>query len=254
MSCLAGIGGRVKSHLFKAEKAERILVVDGCPLSCAANTLQHAGIEKFEHLELHKIGILKGSCPISDEYIAAGVEAAKRIILSDQNADEQLRRAAVGQVNFWIGRSADNIQVTVKDGVVTLRGFVPAYAEKMECLETVQRIGGAKGVVDEVVVKVPETRRRTDAEIAAAAANAIRWTTTVPSDSINISARAGKLILEGMVENGWQRSAVECAVRHVPGITELANSISTKPQAMQSDFKTIQSSFERHALLDVYKT
>lgn len=31
MSCLAGIGGRVKSLVLKAENAERILVVDGCP-------------------------------------------------------------------------------------------------------------------------------------------------------------------------------------------------------------------------------
>jgi len=39
MSCLAGIGGRVKSLLLKAENAERILMVDGCPLNCAAHTL-----------------------------------------------------------------------------------------------------------------------------------------------------------------------------------------------------------------------
>lgn len=33
MSCLAGIGGRVKSLMSKAQSAERILVIDGCPLS-----------------------------------------------------------------------------------------------------------------------------------------------------------------------------------------------------------------------------
>jgi len=61
MSCLAGIGGRVKSLVMKAENAERILVVDGCPLNCAAHTLKLAGFTKFDHLELHKIGIRKGS-------------------------------------------------------------------------------------------------------------------------------------------------------------------------------------------------
>lgn len=80
MSCLAGIGGRVKNHMLKAEKAEDILVVDGCPLNCAAMTLKHAGFEKFEHLELHKMGIRKGSCTVMEEYIAAGVEAAKKVI------------------------------------------------------------------------------------------------------------------------------------------------------------------------------
>jgi uncharacterized metal-binding protein len=80
MSCLAGVGGRVKSLVLKAEKAERILVVDGCPLNCAAHTLQLAGFQKFEHLELHKIGIRKGSCPVSDERVEAGVVAAKEIL------------------------------------------------------------------------------------------------------------------------------------------------------------------------------
>lgn len=80
MSCLAGIGGRVKSLVTTAENAGRILVVDGCPLNCAAHTLKRAGFEKFEHLELHKIGIRKGSCPVTDDKIAAGVEAAKKIL------------------------------------------------------------------------------------------------------------------------------------------------------------------------------
>jgi uncharacterized metal-binding protein len=84
MSCLAGIGGRVKSLLSKAENAERILVVDGCPLNCAAHTLTLAGFHKFDHLELHKLGLRKGSCPVTDERIAAGVDAARKIIPQSQ--------------------------------------------------------------------------------------------------------------------------------------------------------------------------
>jgi uncharacterized metal-binding protein len=80
MSCLAGIGGRVKSLVLKAANAERILVVDGCPLNCAAHTLKLAGFQKFDHLELHKIGIRKGSCPVTEETISAGLAAAKKIL------------------------------------------------------------------------------------------------------------------------------------------------------------------------------
>ena len=80
MSCLAGIGGRVRSLVAKAENAEHILVVDGCPLNCAAHTLKLAGFQRFDHLELHKIGIRKGSCPVTKERIASGVVAAKKIL------------------------------------------------------------------------------------------------------------------------------------------------------------------------------
>jgi len=81
MSCLAGIGGRVKNLVAKAEKAERILVIDGCPLNCAAHTLRLAGFQNFEHLELHKIGIRKGSCSMTEDLISAGVRAAGKILL-----------------------------------------------------------------------------------------------------------------------------------------------------------------------------
>jgi uncharacterized metal-binding protein len=99
MSCLAGIGGRVRSLLLKAERAERILVVDGCPLNCAAHTLKLAGFAQFDHLELHKIGIRKGSCPVSDEHIEAGVAAAKEILSREPASEINCDSHAVAAVN-----------------------------------------------------------------------------------------------------------------------------------------------------------
>jgi uncharacterized metal-binding protein len=80
MSCLAGIGGRVKPLVNKAASAERILAIDGCPLNCTQHTLELAGFKNFEHLELQKLGMRKNSCPVTDERIAVGVEAAKKML------------------------------------------------------------------------------------------------------------------------------------------------------------------------------
>src|SRR6185312_4151667 len=62
MSCLAGIGGRVKPLVNKATAAERILAIDGCPLNCTRHTLELAGFKDFEHLELHALGFRKHAC------------------------------------------------------------------------------------------------------------------------------------------------------------------------------------------------
>jgi uncharacterized metal-binding protein len=80
MSCLAGIGGRVKSLLKQAEQAEEILVIDGCPLNCARKTLELAGFKQFHHLELHRLGLRKGSCPPTAESVAKVVEAAGALL------------------------------------------------------------------------------------------------------------------------------------------------------------------------------
>jgi uncharacterized metal-binding protein len=86
MSCLAGVGGRVKPLLRTAQEAERILVIDGCPLNCARHTLLGAWITKFDHLALQDIGLRKGSCPVSDGAVQQGVAAAVEIISRNQTA------------------------------------------------------------------------------------------------------------------------------------------------------------------------
>jgi uncharacterized metal-binding protein len=80
MSCLAGIGGRVKSLMAKGEKAQRILVIDGCPLNCARHTLELAGFKEFDHMGLNEAGLRKGDCPVTEERVTIGVEAAKRVL------------------------------------------------------------------------------------------------------------------------------------------------------------------------------
>lgn len=88
MSCLAGVGGRVKPLMNKAAGAEHILAIDGCPLNCTRHTLELAGFKPSSHLELHRLGLRKGSCPVTEENIAAGMAAAEKM-LADPIPDEQ---------------------------------------------------------------------------------------------------------------------------------------------------------------------
>jgi uncharacterized metal-binding protein len=87
MSCLAGVGAGVKHLVAVAEGASRILVIDGCPINCARLTLEQARVRRFEHLELHTLGLRKGGCPVTEENIARGVEAARRKLASAEVKD-----------------------------------------------------------------------------------------------------------------------------------------------------------------------
>ena len=80
MSCLAGIGGRVKPLMNTAARAEEILVIDGCPLNCARHTLAEAGFTRIHHLELHRLGLRKGSCAPNAERVALAVQAGTTLI------------------------------------------------------------------------------------------------------------------------------------------------------------------------------
>ncbi|HXC35256.1 MAG TPA: BON domain-containing protein [Candidatus Acidoferrales bacterium] len=160
----------------------------------------------------------------------------------------------LAQLRFECGRAAANVQVETDDGAVTLYGTVPNYAEKVAAIKAVRRVGGVTAVADEIVVKLPDHQKCTDAEIENAACNAISWITTIPAESLLITPRNGRLTLEGSVETWSQRNAVEDVVRNLEGIVDLTNLITIKPQLLGPDVKTaIESSFQRHALLDAEK-
>jgi uncharacterized metal-binding protein len=78
MSCLAGIGGRVKNLMAVAQSAQVILAIDGCPMHCARNALEKAGFAKFEHVCLADLGMAKGKTPATAEAVAKVVGEGKK--------------------------------------------------------------------------------------------------------------------------------------------------------------------------------
>ena len=80
MSCLAGIGGRLKHLMRKGQKARWIVVIDVCPLTCAKHTLLLAGLTQFEHVKLHELGHRKGSCPVREQRVEEATEAVVGMI------------------------------------------------------------------------------------------------------------------------------------------------------------------------------
>ena len=76
MTCLAGVGGRVKTILAVVNAAPERLVIDGCPLECSASTMRLAGITEFQHFKLHELAIRKHHSEVTGETVQALAEAA----------------------------------------------------------------------------------------------------------------------------------------------------------------------------------
>ena len=130
-----------------------------------------------------------------------------------------------------------------------------SYAAKLAAAHAAKRVAGVKGVADEIAVRLPDSSRRTDDEIAAAAAKSIDWIITVPTGAVTVMVRDGWLTLKGVVEWAHQKNAAEEAVQRLTGVKGINNLIIIKPkQPTPSDVSTaIKAAFERHALLDAQK-
>jgi uncharacterized metal-binding protein len=57
--CLAGIGAHIKGLVKSGKEADLMVAIDGCPLQCAAKTLQHEEIEPAIQVIVTELGIEK---------------------------------------------------------------------------------------------------------------------------------------------------------------------------------------------------
>jgi uncharacterized metal-binding protein len=80
MFCTVGIGGRVSGIMKTTESADRILAIDGCPLNCVKKSLEQAGFNKFEHLQLAELGMEKCNSPVTEENISKVVAKGKELL------------------------------------------------------------------------------------------------------------------------------------------------------------------------------
>jgi uncharacterized metal-binding protein len=82
MFCMTGIGGRISGIMKTTESASKILAIDGCQLNCAKNTLEQAGFNKFEHLQLADLGLEKCNSPVTEENVSKVVARGKEMLAS----------------------------------------------------------------------------------------------------------------------------------------------------------------------------
>ena len=165
--------------------------------------------------------------------------------------DSELQRDVLDELRWEPSVDAAHIGVSVKDGVVTLSGHVPSYAERYAAERAAKRVHGVTAVANELEVKLPGSTKRTDDDIAAEAVRALRSHLSVPADMIKVTVSKGWLKLEGQVEWQYQRIAAENAVRYLAGVTGVTNLITVKPRVSRSELKSkIEEALKRSAEMD----
>ena len=168
--------------------------------------------------------------------------------------DKDLQRAVKDELSWEPGVEASQIGVSVKDGVVTLTGFVDNYPEKWWAERAVKRLSGIEAVTDEIKVKVPDSSARMDMDIARAAEDALDWNVRVPINRIRLTVEDGWITLKGTVDWQFQRLAAEEAVRHMFGVRGISNQVTLVPKMTAADIKSkIEMAFERSAKVDAQR-
>lgn len=168
--------------------------------------------------------------------------------------DSELQEDILRELKWEPSVDAEHIGVAVKNGVVTLTGYVPSYAEKLGAEAAAKRVYGVRAVANEIEVTLDGSSQRTDADIAQDAVNAVRSNSLVPGDRIKPVVSKGWVTLEGEVEWQYQKDAAENAVRFLNGVKGVINSIKVKPAISPEELKSkIEAALKRNAEMDAQR-
>lgn len=166
--------------------------------------------------------------------------------------DSEVQRNVQEELQWEPGvTNASKIGVAVKDGVVTLTGTVNSHFEKWAAERAAKRVYGVNALAVELEVQPLGIGKRTDADIARAAENALDWDIAVPADCVRVTVENGWVTLEGNVDRQYQKSSAEDDVYDLMGVKGISNNIAVKPKVAPTEVKTkIEAAFKRNAILD----
>jgi osmotically-inducible protein OsmY len=170
---------------------------------------------------------------------------------SGNQADEEIQKNVLSELKWDARVQPNEIGVMVKDGVVTLTGWVDSYTKKWAAEEAAHRVRGVKAVANEIEVRLPSASERTDADIAAAVARALEWDAFIPLDRLDVTVSKGWVTLKGEVEWQYQKGDAERVVRRLTGVKGVTNLITVKPRITPSELKQkIEQALVRSAETD----
>lgn len=164
-------------------------------------------------------------------------------------SDELIRDDVQFELKYDPKITSKDIAVSVRDGVVTLTGFVPSYWEKDAAEKAAKRVYGVRGVANDLEVRL--TTSRTDPEIARDAVHELESHISIPSDRIKVTVKNAWVTLEGTVDWQYQKALAESAVKKLKGVLGVTNNIEVKAQVSPIEVKTkIEDALRRSADLD----
>jgi osmotically-inducible protein OsmY len=165
--------------------------------------------------------------------------------------DEAIQTDVLEELKWDAHVRPNEIGVAVKDGIVTLNGWVDSFLKKMAAQEAAHRVPGVKAVANDIEVRLPGFAERTDTDLAAAVLGALRWDAAIPAGKVDVTVSQGWVRLEGEVDHGFQKRDALRAICRLSGVKGITNLMVVKPRVLPTDLKQqIERALLRNAQTD----
>jgi osmotically-inducible protein OsmY len=159
----------------------------------------------------------------------AGVKAIAddiEIKTSLLHTDGDIAAAAAHQIDWCSLIPNDSIEVTVRDGWITLEGEVEGWYQKNAARNVVQHLLGVRGVSN--LVSIKSIPKQTATVVETAIKSAFERNALVDANKIQVETEGDKIILRGNVRNFAELEEAERVAWAAPGVLHVDNQLTVK--------------------------
>jgi osmotically-inducible protein OsmY len=168
--------------------------------------------------------------------------------------DNDIRRDVEEEIKYDADVYSRDIGVAVKSGVVALTGYVGSYSQKLQAEADAKRVGGVRGVANDIQVRIPFVDARPDPEIARDVVAQLKAELPFSYQQIKSLVKNGWVTLEGHLIWNYQRMRAESATRRVTGVIGVSNQIKLTPQVSPIEVKAkIEDALRRSAQIGAHR-
>jgi osmotically-inducible protein OsmY len=170
---------------------------------------------------------------------------------SIMRTDSEVKRDVEDELKYDPDVDATDIGVSVKNGVVSLTGFVGSYNQRLQAEANAKRISGVMAVANDVQVRLASVDSRPDPEIARDLVAQLEIELPLSYGSIKSVVKEGWVTLEGNLDWNYQRAKAESTALRVKGVLGVINQIKLAPHVSPTEVKSkIENALKRSAQLD----
>lgn len=147
--------------------------------------------------------------------------------------DVSVARAALDELRFDPGVQADDLHVSVVDGVLTLSGTVPFHAARARAVEVVSALKGVQVVREELEVALEEPV--SDAALYRDVALALAEHPATEPFDVDVDVSDGELLISGTVESWPEEELVGRVAGSVAGVRDVVLDLEVQPAEVRAD-------------------
>ena len=176
----------------------------------------HVGSYAQKLAALSAVRRVKGVHGIADEIEVRPASEAK-------TSDDEIASRAINVLSWDSVVPSNAIQVTVRDGLVTLTGKVDWYYQKSSAERDVRKLSGVRSVVNNIEIEPHAKAENVKRKIE----DALKRHAEVEAKDIRVTVRDdSEVLLEGKVQSWDEKVAVENAAWSAPGVKNVRDQLT----------------------------